>query len=68
MMMRGRRIQVLLLAAGLVAACTGYEEPQPDGDHVWKAQTDSLDRARQVEGVLNSAAEGRRKRIDAQSR
>ncbi len=34
------------------------------GDHVWKAQTDALDKARQVEQVLHNAARERRERLD----
>jgi outer membrane PBP1 activator LpoA protein len=52
---------VLTLAMG-VAACGGQRDPD---EHVWKAQTDALEKAKQVEGELQRSADRTRKAIDA---
>ncbi len=36
-------------------------------DHVWKAQTDTINKAREVEGILRDSAAATRKSIDQQS-
>jgi outer membrane biogenesis lipoprotein LolB len=49
----------------LLTACTG--ESREPGDHVWKAQTDALQKARDVEKVLQQRGAERKREIDAQS-
>jgi hypothetical protein len=61
-------LHALLLGVVLTAACTRYDESQSGGDHVWKSQTDALERARRVEGVVHDAAQLRRQQLDEQSR
>jgi len=52
----------------LLAACTGEDATQTStparGDHVWKAQTDMLGKARDVEDVMLDAAGQQRRQID----
>lgn len=64
---------VALLVAG---GCSSPAEKSTDEmtppttveDTVWKSQTDALDKARQVEGVLQDSADKRRQQIeDAQA-
>ncbi len=56
------------LVAGIVAlliGCTDNGSGAVDrGDHVWKAQTDALDKAKQVEQVLHNAARKRHERME----
>jgi hypothetical protein len=56
------------LIAGLIILFSGCTDNGSDtvdrGDHVWKAQTDALDKAKQVEQVLHDAARKRRERIE----
>ena len=35
-------------------------------DHVWKEQTDTIDKAKEVEGIIMDSAEETRKRIEQQ--
>lgn len=49
----------------LLTACTG--ESREPGDHVWKTQTDALQKARDVEKVLQERDAERKREIDAQS-
>lgn len=52
----------------LLTACTGEDANQTSaptrGDHVWKTQTDMLDKARDVEGVMLDASSQQRRQID----
>ena len=58
--------------AVLLAACSGEDATQPSGpargDHVWKTQTDMLDKARDVEDVLLDAGSQQRRQIDDMAR
>lgn len=49
----------------LLSGCSG-EEPAQQGnnEHVWKAQTDSLDKARAVEDLLQQDAADKSRMID----
>ena len=47
-------ISVMLLGACSTESGTGNTNERHD--HVWKTQTDALDKARQVEGLLDDSA------------
>ena len=49
----------------LLTACTG--ESKEPGDHVWKTQTDALQKARDVEKLLQERGAEKKREIDAQS-
>ncbi len=49
----------------LLAACTG--ESREPGDHVWKTQTEALQKARDVEQLLQERGDEKKQEIDAQS-
>ncbi|MCH8163593.1 MAG: hypothetical protein IIA99_05830 [Proteobacteria bacterium] len=55
----------------LVSACSddeqGSSERKLSGDHVWKEQTDTIDKAKEVEGLLQDVAEKQRQAIEAQA-
>jgi hypothetical protein len=57
-----------ILVAGfitLLIGCTDNGSGTEDrGDHVWKTQTDALEKAREVEQILHSAAQKRRERME----
>ncbi len=66
---------ILMFTVTLLAACTQPADPVEDaagsntgGEHVWKTQTDQIDRAREVEDTLMDEAARQRQAIDAQSR
>lgn len=52
----------------LLVLLAGCSEPQDSGDHVWKTQTDTIDRARETGQLLDDAREAREQQIDAASR
>jgi len=55
-----------LLLSILLLACSddSPDQKKASGDHVWKDQTDTMDRAREVEGILDDAAQEQRKIIE----
>ena len=66
-------IKKIILLVGilfLISACSDDESATPEkklnGDHVWKEQTQTIDRAKEVEGMLQDAADEQRKVIDEQ--
>lgn len=59
------RVFVLLLTATIVTAgLLGCEKPEPPEDHVWKDQTDTMDRAKALEEQMQKDAERRRKEME----
>jgi hypothetical protein len=54
-----------------IQACSDDEnattEQKLSGDHVWKEQTQAIDRAKEVEGLIQDAADQQRKLIDEQT-
>jgi hypothetical protein len=68
--------RILLIGTALLfSACSGGDgttadqtETARDGNHVWKTQTDQIDRARDVENVLQQAHEKQLQDIDEQAR
>lgn len=58
-------ISVVLMAMAIVA-CS--DEPQVDGDHVWKDQTDMIDKAKALEQQMLDAAKLQQQKIDEQTR
>ena len=59
------RLTLVLLIAALGACSTGSGEgTDVQGDHVWKTQTDALEKARQVEGLMDEAAGRQLRAVD----
>lgn len=57
-----------ILLALLLAGCGGEPETQIEKHgHVWQDQIDTMDRARDVEGLLQDSAAAQRQLIDAQA-
>jgi hypothetical protein len=72
-MMHGKTM--ILIAALLLASCSddggsaaSREIPIPDGNHVWKSQTDMLDKARAIEDTVMEQSVKQRQMIDEQAR
>ena len=53
----------VLLSMALVTACSDREEKQIDDTHVWKGQTDALEKARNVEQLILDSTANRLKAI-----
>jgi outer membrane biogenesis lipoprotein LolB len=66
--------KIIFLAAVLllVSACSdddkGASENKGSGDHVWKEQTQVIDKAKEVEGLLKDASDQQSKIIDEQTK
>ena len=48
------KVLFLFLSVVVIAACS--DETQKVEDHVWKEQTDMIDKAKDVEALINDAA------------
>jgi hypothetical protein len=57
----------VLLVALLLYACSGEDEETGKG-HVWKDQTDMMEKAKKVEGIVQESAERQRDQIEDQVR
>ena len=58
-----KRLFLVLLFMTLVTACSDRDD-KPIGDtHVWKGQTDALEKARNVEQLIQDSAANRVKAI-----
>ncbi len=51
----------------LVLTCPGCGDPEEDG-HAWKEQTDMIDKANDVEQLLQEASQQQRRQIDEMAR
>ena len=54
-----------LTAGLLLASLAGCHAPTQDGEHVWKTQTDTIDRARATQQQLDAARAIRDRQIGA---
>ncbi|RKZ89537.1 MAG: hypothetical protein DRQ39_00505 [Gammaproteobacteria bacterium] len=57
----------IVLMMIFVVACSD-ESQQVEGDHVWKEQTDMIDKAHDIESMINNAAQQKQQEIDEQTR
>jgi hypothetical protein len=61
-------MKYLLLPVLLLSACGGEQAPPDEKrDHVWQEQINTMDKARDVDGLLQDSAAAQRKAIDAQA-
>jgi len=59
--------QLLPFVMVSVLLCTGCGDPEEDG-HIWKDQTDMIDKAGEVEELLLDANRQQRRQIDEMAR
>ena len=53
----------LMLMLAVISACSDEKHPV-DGDHVWKEQTDMIEKAKKVEQLVDDAALQQRQHIE----
>ncbi len=63
--MRSVNLTVIILAFFLFG-CSDNTDSKADADHVWKEQTDTIDKAKEVEAMMLKSAEDRAKSIEEQ--
>ncbi len=52
-------IPVFSLGLMALAACSSEPDEAQSGEHVWKGQTQAIDKAREVEGILQRSKQTR---------
>jgi len=65
--MKIKLISIIIFSTLLLIACSDHEgkgKSNTRGDHVWKEQTDTLDKAKAVEGIIKDAAKEQREVIE----
>ena len=58
---------ILLTLLLLMAGCSD-DDAEARKEHVWKEQTDAINKAKAVEGVLQDSADAERKKIEDQTK
>ncbi len=56
------RYGLVIIMVALLVACSGRDDT--DKGHVWKEQTDMLDKAKGVEDMLDKSSQQQRQQID----
>ena len=59
--------KIIILSAVLLLVSACSDDDRESGDHVWKEQTQALDKAKEVEGLLKDVTDQQRKMIDEQA-
>jgi len=59
--------KIIILSAVLLLVSACSDDDRESGDHVWKEQTQVLDKAKEVEGLLKDVSDQQRKIIDEQA-
>ena len=60
--------KIIFLSATLLLVSACSDDDRESGDHVWKEQTQVLDKAKEVDGLLEDVADQQRKIIDEQTK
>ena len=61
------KILALMMSLLLTSACSEEgADNTSNNDHVWKEQTDTIDKAKEVEGIMLDSAENARQMIEEQ--
>jgi len=64
-----KNLLLILLVSNvmILSGCSGEQEGTGSGDHVWKGQTETIDKAREVESMAMGQAEEMKKAIEKQT-
>lgn len=57
-----------MLSVLLVAGCDSTESPKPPGERMFDSQRQALEKAQEVEGIVQQQADRQRQQIDRESR
>jgi outer membrane biogenesis lipoprotein LolB len=57
----------IMVSCLILFGCSDESSNSSQKDHVWKEQTDTIDRAKEVEGMMMESAAATRKEIEKQS-
>jgi len=60
-------ISILCAIVFLLFACSDNNDAQSKKDHVWKEQTNAIEKAKEVEGMVQESADEQRKLIEEQT-
>lgn len=60
-------LTIFLIIILNICGCSDNNDTQEKKDHVWKKQTEAIEKARAVEGMLQDSAEEQRRQIMEQS-
>ena len=64
--MKSLNALIILISILFTAACSDSSENKASGDHVWKEQTETIEKAKGVEALMKKTAEDRAKSIEEQ--
>lgn len=67
MMCMFKRLVVVSILALVITACSDDKVDKVEQDHIWKEQIDMIDKAKDVENILQDAAALQQQRIEQQT-
>ena len=56
-------LSITILVTLVISACSDEGKNQEKQDHVWKEQTEALDKAKAVEGIIQDSARAQEQQI-----
>jgi outer membrane biogenesis lipoprotein LolB len=59
-----KKVFYIMVSCLILFACSDESSNSSQKDHVWKEQTDTIDKAKEVEGMMLESAAATRKAID----
>lgn len=65
--MKAYTLTLVLFSTLLISSCSddsNQDKKTPTGDHVWKDQTRTMEKAKAVEGILEESAQEQREMIE----
>ena len=61
------KVLYIIVSCLILFGCSDESSNSSQKDHVWKEQTESIDKAKEVEGMMLESAAATRKLIDEES-
>ena len=65
--MKSLKVLVVLVSTLFIAACSDESREKASSDHVWKEQTDTIDKAKDVEAMMLKSVEDRSQSMEEQT-